>query len=83
MTTVGAFEAKTRFSQLLNRVQQGEEIVITRNGQAVAVLKPIAASCDEATANERLRELRELREKWNASTEGMTILELTHGGHKH
>lgn len=34
-------EAKTRFSRLLERVEQGESIVIARNGKPVAELVPI------------------------------------------
>ncbi|MEO7272930.1 MAG: type II toxin-antitoxin system prevent-host-death family antitoxin [Vicinamibacterales bacterium] len=30
MATVSAFEAKTRFGELLDRVSKGEEVVITR-----------------------------------------------------
>jgi prevent-host-death family protein len=37
---VGAFEAKTHFAQLLDRVEQGETIVITRHGRVVAKLAP-------------------------------------------
>ena len=33
MATVGAFEAKTHFAQLLQRVERGEEITITRRGK--------------------------------------------------
>ena len=33
---VGAFEAKTKLSELLDRVEQGEEVVITRRGKEVA-----------------------------------------------
>jgi prevent-host-death family protein len=36
--TVGAFEAKTKFSELLDRVEHGEEVVITRRGKEVARL---------------------------------------------
>ena len=39
--TVGAFEAKTRFSELLERVSQGEEITITRHEKPVARLVPV------------------------------------------
>jgi prevent-host-death family protein len=46
MATVGAFEAKTHFAQLLQRVERGEEITITRRGKAVARLVPAAASPD-------------------------------------
>lgn len=38
MITVGAFEAKTKLSELLDRVERGEEIVITRHGKPVARL---------------------------------------------
>jgi len=38
MATVGAFEAKTKFSALLERAERGEQIVITRRGKPVARL---------------------------------------------
>ena len=38
---VGVFEAKTRLSELLERAERGEEIVITRRGQPVARLAPV------------------------------------------
>jgi prevent-host-death family protein len=40
MATVTAFEAKTRFGELLERVSQGEEVVITRHDKPVARLIP-------------------------------------------
>ena len=36
--TVGAFEAKTHLSSLLDRVARGEEVVITKHGKPVARL---------------------------------------------
>ncbi|MCB1489801.1 MAG: type II toxin-antitoxin system Phd/YefM family antitoxin [Bauldia sp.] len=41
--TVGAFEAKTKLSELLDRVEKGEEIIITRRGKPVARLTMPAA----------------------------------------
>lgn len=38
---IGAYEAKTHFSELLARVEQGEEITITRHGAPVARLVPV------------------------------------------
>lgn len=38
MITVGAFEAKTKLSELLDRVERGEEVLITRHGKNVARL---------------------------------------------
>ncbi len=59
MSVVGAFEAKTKLSELLARVERGEEIVITRRGKPVAKLvAPGAASGKEprrATADELLQ----------------------------
>lgn len=40
MATVTAFEAKTRFGELLERVASGEEIVITRHEKPVARIVP-------------------------------------------
>jgi prevent-host-death family protein len=38
--TVGAFEAKTKFSELLERVRAGAEITITKHERPVAKLVP-------------------------------------------
>jgi prevent-host-death family protein len=40
MATIPAFEAKTKFGELLDRVIGGEEIVITRHEKPVARLIP-------------------------------------------
>lgn len=40
MATVTAFEAKTRFGELLERVGRGEEVVITRHDTPVARIIP-------------------------------------------
>jgi prevent-host-death family protein len=40
-SSFGTFEAKTHFSSLLDRVEKGDRIVITRHGREVAVLAPI------------------------------------------
>ena len=50
MLQVGAFEAKNTFGGLLDRVQDGEEIVITRHGRPVVELKPIPKPARKVTA---------------------------------
>ncbi|MCY4398251.1 MAG: type II toxin-antitoxin system prevent-host-death family antitoxin [Gemmatimonadetes bacterium] len=60
MTTVGAFEAKTHLSSLLNRVAEGEEVLITRRGVPVARLVP-AEEADRSDVADAIRELRALR----------------------
>jgi prevent-host-death family protein len=61
MATIGAFEAKTKFSALLERVERGEQIVITRRGKPVAKLVGIDphAARRAAAAVEELKKLRE------------------------
>ena len=39
MKTVGIFDAKTHLSALVEQVERGEEVTITRHGRAVARLK--------------------------------------------
>ncbi len=46
MPVINVYEAKTHLSQLLDRVAQGEEIVIARAGRPVARLVPISASSE-------------------------------------
>src|SRR5260370_35004784 len=40
MREVGAFEAKNKLGQLLDLVERGEEVIITRHGKEVARLVP-------------------------------------------
>ena len=41
---IGAFEAKTRLSEILDRVDRGQVYVITKRGRPVAELRPIAGT---------------------------------------
>jgi len=56
-TTVGAFEAKNTFSELLEKVGRGAEITITKHDKPVARLVP--ANTD--LARKRLKFTAELR----------------------
>jgi len=40
MRTLGAFEAKTHFSALLEWVEKGEQVIITKHGHPVAKIVP-------------------------------------------
>ena len=65
MDEIGAFEAKNKLSELLDRAERGEEVVITRRGKPVAKLVPIANSRDRAKAREAGRRIRELAKEMN------------------
>ena len=60
--TVGAFEAKTHLSTLLDRVGEGEEVIITRHGKPVARLVS-AARVDQARVNDAFEKLKLLRKQ--------------------
>lgn len=69
---IGAFEAKNTLGSLLDRVERGEEIVITRHGKPVARLVPNAGGVDRSQARaafERLRERARLLHEQNKNKE--------------
>jgi len=67
MAKVSAFEAKTRFGHLLDRVSAGEEIVITRHDKPVARLVPEGARrLDEV--RQAVQGLRELQQRIQSRT---------------
>jgi prevent-host-death family protein len=59
MREIGAFEAKNRLGALLDRVEHGEEIVITRRGKPVAKLVPAGLGFDRAKARRAVTGLLE------------------------
>ena len=59
MITVGAFEAKTKLSELLDRVERGEEITITRHGKPVARL--VSQASDTYVPDRAVLSLERLR----------------------
>lgn len=61
MKQVGAFEAKNRLGQLLDRVEAGEEIVITRRGKVVARLVPPSMAFDRERGRRAAQRIREMR----------------------
>jgi prevent-host-death family protein len=60
MREVGAFEAKNRLGHLLDLVEHGEEVVITRHGKPVARLVPPKAGYSRAEAREAAQRIREM-----------------------
>jgi len=55
---IGAFEAKNKLGQLLDLVEQGEEITITRHGKQVARLVPARPVRSRDQAREALQRMR-------------------------
>ena len=84
MLTVGAFEAKTKLAELLDKVEAGETVTITRHGSPVARLVPVRA----ADERERQRALIEKIKRWRVGKDrgakpGSTIPELIKAGRRY
>lgn len=62
MKHVGIFEAKTHLSSLLEEVEKGGEIVITRHGKPVAKLVRAEQRLSPEAAERRKKALKELLE---------------------
>jgi prevent-host-death family protein len=58
MREIGAFDAEKSLGALLDRVQRGEEIVITRHGKRIARLVPEGAAKDGQTARAAAERIR-------------------------
>ncbi|MBI3184038.1 MAG: type II toxin-antitoxin system Phd/YefM family antitoxin [Myxococcales bacterium] len=78
--TIGAYEAKTHFSELLERVAGGEEITITRHGSPVARLVPAREHRTPAQRRAAIAAMRKLAS--GLSLRGLRIRELVAEGRR-
>jgi prevent-host-death family protein len=62
MREIGAFEAKSKLGQLLDWVEAGEEVIITRRGKAVARMVSANQNGNRERAMEAVRRIRALRQ---------------------
>lgn len=74
--TVGAFEAKTKLSELLDRVERGEEVLITRHGKPVAKVSGLKP--DRETDEIDLARLRRISDRF-VEHFGRPFLSTDHG----
>lgn len=79
MREIGSFEAKNKLAELLDAVEAGEEITITRRGKPVARLVRHDLPFDRARALEAVERIKELR-KGIILGGGVTIKELIDEG---
>ena len=75
MRFIGAFEAKTHLSRLLDEAEKGEVITITKRGRPVARLMPPAPP-DRSRAARAVSNLRALRRQigWSGTVEEILAL---------
>jgi prevent-host-death family protein len=80
MKEIGAFEAKNRLGTLLDWVEQGEEVVITRRGKAVARLVPEGSRFNREEARDAARQILEMSK--GVTLGGLKIKDLIEEGRK-
>lgn len=84
MLTVGSFEAKTKLAELLDKVEAGETVTITRRGTAVAQLVPVKALDEKARQRALIEEIKRKRVGWDKGAKpGSTIPELIKAGRRY
>lgn len=78
---IGSFEAKNRFSELLDLVSTGHEVVITRHGQEVAKLTPVNANT-RSGAHQAVQAWRQARKsiRLHDGTDSITLRQLIDEG---
>jgi prevent-host-death family protein len=80
MASVGAYEAKTHLAELLDRVEKGERITITRHGRPVAQLIP-PMGAPERTVEEAIEGIVGFR-RGRRLGPGLTIRQLIDEGRR-
>jgi prevent-host-death family protein len=78
MREIGAFEAKSRLGQLLDWVEAGEEIVITRRGKPVARLVAPSPGFDRTEARAAAQRIRDMSK--GVTLGGLEIKDLINEG---
>jgi prevent-host-death family protein len=78
-SAMGAFEAKNKFSELLERVGRGAEVTITKHDRPVAKMVPVSASAEMARDKAAV-DLRALSKRY--SLEGLSIRKLIDEGRR-
>jgi prevent-host-death family protein len=78
--SVGAYEAKTKLAELLDRVSRGKRITITRAGVPVAELVPFEKAIDRQEVRRTIEELRRFNK--GRTLGGMSIRELIDEGRR-
>ena len=76
---IGAFEAKTHFSQLLEKAEHGADIIITRRGKPVAKIIPFRNE-PEMTWEEALEGFRKFRKLYRGKPGSFNIREAIEEG---
>jgi len=84
--TIGLADAKARLSELIDRVEAGETVIIARNGLPVAEVRPVRHISPE-DAVKKIRAIAKRVSKRNLGKaswpqEGRSLRDVAHAGHR-
>ena len=79
--TIGTFEAKTHFSQIIVKVENGQDFIITKRGKPVAKIIPFEQK-KEMTWEEALEHFREFRKHYRGKPGSFNIREAIEEGRR-
>lgn len=80
MREVGTFEAKNKLSELLDLVERGEEVTITRHGKEIARLVPPRGAVNREAARAAAQGIREMSK--GVTLGGLKIKDLINEGRR-
>ncbi len=81
MESIGAFDAKTHLSALLDRVAKGERITIARHGIPAALLVPVEEAEAKLSHKEIVAGMRALRQRVKPGK--MSVREMVNEGRRY
>jgi prevent-host-death family protein len=78
---IGIFEAKTNLSQIIEKVENGTDFIITKRGKPVAKIIPIGQE-NKMTRKEAVEKMIELRKNYQAEPGSFDINEVIDDGRR-
>jgi prevent-host-death family protein len=78
---IGIFEAKTHLSQIINKVENGANFIISKRGKPVAKIVPVEQE-KEMTFQEAVGELIKFRKKYRGKPGSFNIREAIEEGRR-
>jgi prevent-host-death family protein len=73
---IGIYEAKTHFAKLIERVERGERVIITRRGKAVAEVRPPSGAPSSEEFERAIARLDERRRNRPGRRRALTAAEI-------
>jgi prevent-host-death family protein len=72
IANIGAFEAKTHFSEIISDVENGSDYIITKRGKPVAKIIPFQQD-PQMTFSEAVKHLQEMRKRYKGKPGSFSI----------